>query len=116
MVSRYFFFFFHPCISLKLISRFVKPFQDHEKGSINAKSIIKSIGTFDNLQFDQKLIYCPARYAARLSQAFTATDSVEVEVEEILYIDDIHTTDRKYQFTDGVGTLSRDLAREIWAQ
>ncbi|KIM48044.1 hypothetical protein M413DRAFT_22601 [Hebeloma cylindrosporum] len=95
---------------------FVKPFRDRNKGYVDAKSIIESIGTFDNLQFDPKLIYCPARYAARLSQAFTATDSVEVEVEEIFQIEDIHTMDRKYQFTDGVGTLSKDLAREIWAQ
>lgn len=103
-------------LGLKLISRFVKPFRDRIKGYVDAKAIIESIGTFDNLQFDQTLIYCPARYAARLSQAFTATDSVEIEVEEIFQNEDIHTMDRKYQFTDGVGTLSKDLAREIWAQ
>lgn len=65
---------------------------------------------------DRNLLYCPARYAARLSQAFTATDAVKVEVEEILIIDDIKTADGKYEFTDGVGTLSKDLAIEIWSQ
>jgi len=59
---------------------------------------------------------CPARYAARISQTFTATDAVEVEVEEIFHDDDISTADKKYQFTDGVGTLSRELAQEIWRQ
>jgi len=116
VVSRYVLFLFHPFILLKSISRFVKPFQDREKGNVNAKSIIKSIGTFDRLQFDQNLIYCPARYAARLSQAFTATDLVEFEVEEIFHIEDIHSLDGKHQFTDGVGTLSKDLANEMWVQ
>ena len=59
-------------------------------------------------------MYCPARYAARISQAFTATDAVQVDVEEIFRIDDISTTDGKYTFTDGVGTMSPALAGEIW--
>jgi RNA-dependent RNA polymerase len=53
------------------------------------------------------LIYCLARYAAHLSQAFTATDAVKVDVEKVI---------RKYQFTDGVGTLSKELSGNIWAQ
>ncbi|KAF8973725.1 RNA dependent RNA polymerase-domain-containing protein [Flammula alnicola] len=95
---------------------FVKPFRDSLRGFVNAESIVKSLGTFEGLRFDRDLIYCPARYAARLSQAFTATDAVQIEVEEIMPIEDIYTSDRKYQFTDGVGTLSKELAREIWAQ
>jgi len=57
---------------------------------------------------------CPARYAARISQAFTATDAAVVPVEEVLKLDDIKTEDGKYVFTDGVGTMSKDLARAIW--
>jgi len=37
------------------------------------------------------------------AQAFTATDSTLVNVENILTVDDISTADRKYDFTDGVG-------------
>lgn len=65
------------------------------------------------------MVYCPARYAARLAQAFTATDiSVSVEVEEIIYIEDVLTENvdgspGKYCFTDGVGTMSRELAIDI---
>jgi hypothetical protein len=51
-----------------------------------------------------------------LSQAFTATDAVKVDIEEVIRIDDICTTDGKYQFTDGVGTVSKELSRKIWAQ
>ena len=76
---------------------------------MDAKTIIDGLGEFKYL--DSR---CPARYAARLSQAFTATDAVSVEVEEILHIDDISTADNKFHFTDGVGTLSPALAREIW--
>jgi len=61
--------------------RFVKPFRDDRHGYVDASTIIKSLGSFDNLEFDTKLIQCLARYAARLSQAFTAADaSISVEV------------------------------------
>lgn len=81
---------------------------------MDAATIIGGLGDFKKL--DKRLVYCPARYAARLSQAFTATDAVSVEVEEILPIKDISTADNKYHFTDGVGTLSAELARQIWIQ
>lgn len=97
-----------------MLYRFVKPFEDRRRGLVNAATIINGLGDFKKL--DERLVYCPARYAARLSQAFTATDAVSVEVEEILPIDDIGTADNKFQFTDGVGTLSPELAREIWTQ
>ena len=83
---------------------------------IDAQTIINGLGTFDALSFDERLIYCPARYAARLSQAFTATDAVEIAVEEITFKQDISTHDGKYQFTDGVGTMSKEMAVEIWTQ
>ena len=97
-----------------ILSRFVKPFRDAHRGLVNAMTIIDGLGDFEKL--DARLVYCPARYAARLSQAFTATDAVSVEVEEILPIKDISTADNKFHFTDGVGTLSPELAREIWTQ
>lgn len=94
----------------------MKPFRDSTHGFVNAGRIIDSIGTFDNLSYDPKLRFCPARYAARISQAFTATDAAVVPVEEILHLPDIKTQDGKYVFTDGVGTMSRDLARAIWGE
>lgn len=101
-----------------ICNRFVKEFKEGpENRKVNAETIIKSLGSFDNLAFDPQLVRCPARYAARLSQAFTATDaSVSVEAEEIFVVKDISTLDGKYCFTDGVGTISKDLAREIWAK
>lgn len=78
--------------------------------NVTAASIIKSLGTFD-----RTTLFCPARYAARISQAFTATDQATVDVEEVEYIRDIDTPDGKYCFTDGVGTISLELARKIWA-
>ena len=100
--------------SYTILCRFVKPFKDRYRGPTDATTIINSLGDFKKP--DERLVYCPARYAARLSQAFTATDAVSVEVEEILQIGDVSTADKKYLFTDGVGTLSSELAREIWTQ
>ncbi|KAJ7169576.1 RNA-directed RNA polymerase 2 [Mycena filopes] len=63
---------------------------------------------------DSFLMYCPARYAARISQAFTATDSTSIEVEEVFELKEISDSSGKYHFTDGVGTMSLELAEAIW--
>ncbi len=86
------------------LSRFVKPFKENDV-TVDAATIIKSLGMFDG-----ELMRCPARYAARLSQAFTATDATVTEIEEIIRIPDIEND--KYCFTDGVGTLSLEMARD----
>ncbi|KAH9064156.1 RdRP-domain-containing protein [Lactarius vividus] len=92
---------------------FVSDFIDTKRDKITAATIIERLGKFDGLDYDQALIYCPARYGARISQAFTTTDSsITVSAEEILVTGDI-TTDQ-YCFTDGVGTISKPLARKIW--
>ncbi|KAI0757093.1 RdRP-domain-containing protein [Daedaleopsis nitida] len=98
---------------------FVKPFRHvDERGNtqiVDATSIIASLGNFRNLSFDPTLIHCPARYAARISQAFTATDaSISMEVGQIMQGRDIMDATGKYAFTDGVGTISLQLAMEIW--
>ncbi|KAJ3575271.1 hypothetical protein NP233_g1196 [Leucocoprinus birnbaumii] len=93
---------------------FVKPFHDPQYGIVTAEKIIKSLGTFRKLEYDRTLEFCPARYGARISQAFSATDAAVVNVDEILIRDDITTADGKYLFTDGSGGMSEDIAREIW--
>lgn len=94
--------------------RFVKPFRDPKHGIVNAEKIIKSLGNFRDLAYDHNLGYCPARFGARVSQAFSATDAAIVEVDEILIKQDITTPDGQYIFTDGSGDMSADLAKEIW--
>lgn len=97
------------------ITRFVKPFRDSKHGYVDAATIILSLGSFDKLAFDPKLMYCPARYGARISQAFTATDpSISIAgLEEIIHLKDLKTDCGNYCFTDGVGTISKELAFEI---
>ena len=91
---------------------FVKEFTLSDGSRVNAASIIRELGNFRR---DPGLIRCPARYGARISQAFTATDSsVTVEAEEIFPLDDVWDATGRWCFTDGVGTISPDLAREIW--
>ncbi|KAI0004273.1 RNA dependent RNA polymerase-domain-containing protein [Russula compacta] len=91
---------------------FVKDFTNPKGELITAAKIIERLGKFDGLEYDPLLIYCPARYAARISQAFTTTDSsISVPAEEILTERDIERD--KYCFTDGVGNISPQLARKI---
>jgi hypothetical protein len=87
---------------------------------MNAAMIIQSLGTFNGLPHDPELMHCPARYAARISQAFTATEATTVKVrdEDIKRIKDVKTKAKgkhHYAFTDGSGNLSQELARSIWA-
>jgi hypothetical protein len=92
---------------------FVKDFTDPSGELITAAKIIAGLGNFDGLTYDPDLMYCPARYAARISQAFTTTESsISVPVEEIIVQNDIKRGN--YCFTDGVGNISPQLARKIW--
>jgi RNA-dependent RNA polymerase len=92
---------------------FVKDFINPRGEPITATEIIAGLGKFDGLEYDSQLTYCPARYAARISQAFTTTDSsVSVTAEEILTERDI--IQGNYCFTDGVGSISPQLAKKIW--
>jgi len=92
---------------------FVKGFIDSRGDSITAAKIIARLGTFEGLTYDRQLIYCPARYAARISLAFTTTESsISVPAEEIHIQDDINRGE--YCFTDGVGSISAQLAQKIW--
>ncbi|KAF9821946.1 hypothetical protein IEO21_00376 [Rhodonia placenta] len=92
---------------------FVTPFRDPDGREVRASTIIASLGSF-RPAFEPQLIYCPARYAARISQAFTATDSsISVELEEVFYDLDIKDNTGQYCFTDGVGRISSALARAI---
>lgn len=100
---------------------FMRPFRNEDGELVDPAFIIDSLGDFDNAP-DRKLIYCPGRYGARVSQAFTSTDSgVSIEPEEIREIPDIEVlktkgdpSSGKWNFTDGVGTISPELAKLIW--
>lgn len=97
---------------------FVRPFFDESLGGhINAEKIINDLGRFHNLSYDEKMGRCPARYAARISQSFTATEfAVHVDSEEVIFVKDIERRSANGKiscFTDGVGTISPDLARSI---
>ena len=99
---------------------FMRPFRN-EGALVDPAFIIDSLGDFDNAR-DPTLIYCPGRYGARISQAFTSTDSgVSIQPEEIREKPDIEVlkvqgdpSSGKWNFTDGVGTISPELAKLIW--
>ncbi|EJF66614.1 RdRP-domain-containing protein [Dichomitus squalens LYAD-421 SS1] len=98
---------------------FVKPFRYRDSHQnvhfVDATTIIQSLGQFHNLPFDPTLMRCPARYAARISQAFTATDAAVSMAVGVVYMGrDIKGRNGKDVFTDGVGTLSPMLAESIW--
>lgn len=90
---------------------FMNPFQHPTEGWVTSESIRQSLGDFEG----DKLLKMPSKYAARLAQAFTATDqAVEICRSEWEEVEDIGR--EPYLHTDGVGTISRDLAKRIWAK
>ena len=86
---------------------FMNPFEHKERGWIDSQSIRDSLGNFE------KVLKITSKYAARLAQAFTATDpSVSIKRAEWEEIDDLG--EDPYLFTDGVGTISMELGDMIW--
>ena len=81
---------------------FVSPFRDPEEGYVTAEKIRSSLGDFS------ELLRTPSKYAARIAQAFTATDrSVTIRRCEWEEQPDLGP------HTDGVGTISPELAHKI---
>ncbi|KAF5389226.1 hypothetical protein D9757_003479 [Collybiopsis confluens] len=90
---------------------FLREFYDDQRNCmVDSDTIIRRIGTFDNLELRR----CPALYGARISQAFTATEASLVEVEGTLTLGDVITDDGEYNFTDGVGTMSHAFAERVF--
>jgi RNA-dependent RNA polymerase len=82
---------------------FVSPFRDPIKGFVTAEKIRSGLGDFS------KLLRQPSRYAARIAQSFTATDrSVKIKRDQWEEQPDLGP------HTDGVGTISPELAHMIW--
>lgn len=96
---------------------FMRPFR-HPTGLVTAEFIRQSLGNFQGTQ----LLKCPSKYAARLAQAFTATDpSVSIRRDEWELVEDLTSEPIRRLgredvsvFTDGVGTISEALALKIW--
>ena len=90
---------------------FMNPFTYPDEGLVTAASIRGSLGHFAGT----KLLKQPSKYAARLAQAFTATDpSVDIRKNEWEEVPDLGK--EPHLFTDGVGTISRALGDRIWGK
>ena len=93
---------------------FMNPFNPGT-GQITADSIRRSLGDFEGTVEGKELLRCPSKYAARLAQAFTATDpSVNIRRDEWERVPDLGS--KPYLFTDGVGTISQKLADRIFKE
>ncbi|KAG1890753.1 RNA dependent RNA polymerase-domain-containing protein [Suillus subluteus] len=86
---------------------FVSSFQHDTKGLVTAHTIRSSLGDFSGC------IHSPSKYAARMAQAFTATDpSVKIHRSQWSEMPDI--VENGVMFSDGVGTVSDELGDLIW--
>lgn len=86
---------------------FVSPFRDNNGKFVTAEHIRSSLGDFS------KLLRTPSKYAARIAQAFTATDR-GVKIRRDQWEEQPDIGPEKKEFTDGVGTISPELAKMIW--
>ena len=78
---------------------------------VDAEFIRLNLGDFERVKRQ------PARYGARMAQAFTATDpSLVLAADQIELIDDVEKEWRgeKVCFTDGVGKISMALTKKVW--
>ncbi|KAF9260078.1 RdRP-domain-containing protein [Marasmius fiardii PR-910] len=97
---------------------FMAPFFENGQ-EVTTATVIESLGQFSDLPFDLRLMYCPARYAARISQGFTSTDPTLTEVDNVITdLPDIKSVDsqgNQWCHTDGVGTMSPEFAKSVHA-
>jgi RNA-dependent RNA polymerase len=92
---------------------FMTPFE-HDKDGLHVEVSSESIRRGRGLFHKTNLIYQPSKYAARLAQAFTATDP-SVRIRRDQWDEDLPDIGpEKQPFTDGCGTISPDLADQIW--
>ncbi|KAF2666094.1 RNA-dependent RNA polymerase [Microthyrium microscopicum] len=79
------------------------------EGEIHSNhTIVKALGSFSH-------ITCPARCAARIGQAFTETPfSVSLQDATVREIPDVVSKAGDRVFSDGVGTISKDMMHRIW--
>ncbi|TCD70921.1 hypothetical protein EIP91_000827 [Steccherinum ochraceum] len=86
---------------------FVRELESTTRPYINAEVIRNGLGDFSGV------IRYPSKYAARIAQAFTATDpSVFIKRNQWEEVLDLGV--EPYQFTDGIGTISPKLGDMIW--
>lgn len=96
------------------------PFVDDNGDDVTAQTIRASFGAFDRTLVKVKerreplpVIHFPALYAARLTLKFTSTEaSISLKCHEWKEARNLKAGD--YTFTDGIGTLSSELADRIW--
>jgi len=98
---------------------FMSPFQHSKYGFVDSTYIRDQIGDFRG----KELIKQPSKYAARLAQAFTATEaSISIKRKEWEQVEDIKPASYKEGdtspnlFTDGLGSISKALGDKIWAE
>lgn len=88
---------------------FVAPFRDHNGDIINAHTMIPKLGDFTR-------ILSPARCAARIGQTFSdTTTSIRLDHDVVGVIPDIINKNGRV-FSDGVGTLSKEVMHKIWRE
>lgn len=86
---------------------FICPFDHPKRGWVDAASIRRSLGDFSSVNTS------PSKLAARIAQAFTATNpSVEITSGQWEVMEDLG--EDPYWHTDGVGTISQQLGDMIW--
>ena len=75
--------------------------------SINPEKVIEKLGDFSKIK-------PVCKYAARISQTLTTTiKTIKIQKDKIKSINDIKDDKKLYTFSDGVGKISRILAKQI---
>lgn len=80
---------------------------------INADYIRSNLGDFEKVKRE------PARYGARMAQAFTATDA-SIVLDKDTELETIPDVEKMYRgelvcFTDGVGKISLSMTKRVWS-
>lgn len=94
---------------------FMNPFKMKDGTVVDLGVVLRRVGNFsDPLRGKAPVDHYPALYPARAAQAFSATEASILVRRSEIWEEEEDITRNGYNFTDGVGRLSLELAKDVW--
>jgi len=94
---------------------FMNPFTANDGTLVDTEVVLRRVGNFsDPLRGKTPINHYPALYPARAAQAFSATEASILVRRSEIWEEEEDVIRNSYNFTDGVGRISPELARDVW--
>lgn len=95
---------------------FIHPFTANDGTLVDPDAVLRRVGNFsDPLRGKTAVDHYPALYPARAAQAFSTTEASILVRRDEIWEEEEDVIRNTYNFTDGVGRISPELASDVWS-